>query len=134
MRRRPRPRRDFRSGHQRVRGDRASHTAKSPNWCFGGYEGGDSTDLSIQIDRCTNNVTGVQARLDGGYGLYGHFQFWGPRGWGLNISNQQWGNKQWTPLYSGPGQTGSGDLVCERFWQKIGGYYTQIGGNTCWEN
>lgn len=105
-----------------------------PSWCFGGYEGGDATDISVQIDGCTNYVSGVQARLDS-YGMTGHFQFWGPHGWGFNTRDQFWANKQWTPLYTGPGQTGSGDLVCERFWQKTGpNSWTQIGGNTCWEN
>jgi hypothetical protein len=58
----------------------------------------------VQIDRCTNIVTGVQARLDS-IGLTGHFEFWGPRGYHLNSPDHFWANKQWTPLYQGPGQT-----------------------------
>jgi hypothetical protein len=105
-----------------------------PNWCFGGYQAGDGTDISVTIDRCTDVVTAVQARLDDGAGLPGHFEFWGPNGWHINSPDQDWGNEQWTPNYSGPGQTVTGNVVCTRFWEQVPGGYVPIGGITCWTN
>jgi len=86
----------------------------SPNWCLAGTQTGDSTEIYVDINACTDYVPSVKAKLLND-GFKGHFRFTGPRGYHYDSPTQLWPAGVWTPLYPGPGQTYTNDLLCEQF-------------------